>query len=187
MLGLQNPPALQFSFDGTTEIDQCCRLAMADNAPQGWTAPFRRIIENDERQFNAPGVRIPMVSLSRVLPPDSPDWPYPEYHSSHDSPASASIKSLEEARDLVLQMLEILEHNIIPVNKFRGEIFCSRFGLNIDAAEDPAGHRTLMDALYLIDGTRSLADIAEAVGSSFSAVKNIIDRLYIRGLVDYTR
>ena len=44
-------------------------MALAAAEPDGWTGAFRTIIGNDERQFNAPGVRVPMLSLSRVRRP----------------------------------------------------------------------------------------------------------------------
>ncbi len=65
---------------------------------QGWIGEFRTIIGNDERQFNGPGVRVPMLSLSRVLRPDHPDWPYPEYHSSFDNPGSVLDSSSSSSR-----------------------------------------------------------------------------------------
>jgi len=68
MLGLENPHALQLSFEGTTVLDQCFKFALKKNDPFGWTDKFLSVIQNDERHFNAPGGRFPMLSLSRVLP-----------------------------------------------------------------------------------------------------------------------
>lgn len=184
-LGLDNSHALQLSFDGNTELDLCFALTMREYDPDSWTGPFRRIIGNDERQFNAPGVRVPMLSLSRVLPPSAPDWPYREYHSSHDTPELVSIRSLEDSRDLVLRMIDTLENNLVPVNKFKGEVFCSRYGLHIDFYTNPEGNRALLDIMYLIDGTRSVAEIARACGISFWAAKKTIDELHRHGLVEY--
>jgi len=67
MLGLENPHALQLSFAANTELDQCFAVAMKNYDPNSWIGAFRTVIGNDERQFNAPGVRVPMLSLSRVL------------------------------------------------------------------------------------------------------------------------
>jgi aminopeptidase-like protein/aminoglycoside N3'-acetyltransferase len=185
MLGLDNPHALQFSFDGDTEIDRCFKLALSTNDYHGWTGAFRTVIGNDERQFNAPGVRVPMLSLSRVLPHSAPDWPYREYHSNFDNPGLGSIKRLEHSRDLVLDMIDTLEANLVPVNNFKGEVFCSRYGLFVDGYFNPEGHRQLFDIMFLIDGTRSVAEIASACGISFNAVKNVTDELNRHGLVRY--
>jgi len=185
MLGLENPHALQLSFDGNTEIDHCFTLAMSNHDYHGWTGPFRTIIGNDERQFNGPGVRVPMLSLSRVLPPSSPNWPYREYHSSYDSPDLVSLKRLEDSRDLILKMINALEGNVVPINRFKGEVFCSRYGLHVDAYANPEGNRALFDILDRVDGTRSLADIAVECGVSFSAVKDTLDQFERYGLVNY--
>jgi aminopeptidase-like protein/aminoglycoside N3'-acetyltransferase len=185
MLGLENPHALQLSFDANTEIDQCFTLAMKNHDYHGWTGPFRTIIGNDERQFNGPGVRVPMLSLSRVLPPSSPNWPYREYHSSHDSPDLLSMKRLEDSRDLVLKMIDALEGNVIPSNNFKGEVFCSRYGLHVDAYANPEGNRALFDLLDRVDGTRTIADIAVECDISFDAVKDTLDQFERYGLVNY--
>lgn len=177
MLGLNNPHALQLSFAGTTEIDQCFSLALRENDPYGWTGPFRSIIGNDERQFNAPGVRVPMLSLSRVLPPHAAHHPYREYHSNYDSPEHCSVQRLEESRDLVLRMIDMLEQNATPVNLYKGEPFCSRYGLHIDAYTNPEGHRALFDMLFLIDGTRTVADIAKVCNIPFWAAQHVINEL----------
>jgi aminopeptidase-like protein len=185
MLGLENPHALQLSFTGNTEIDQCFRIAMKHHDYHGWTGEFRTVIGNDERQFNAPGVRVPMLSLSRVLPHAAADWPYPEYHSSFDNPSLASVNRLEDSRDLVLRMIDTLEQNVIPVNRFKGEVFCSRYGLFIDGYANPQGHKGLFDIMFLIDGTRSIAEIATECNMPFAAVMNVVDELHRHDLVQY--
>jgi aminopeptidase-like protein len=185
MLGLEHPHALQLSFAGDTELDLCLSLALRKYDPYGWTGPFRTLIGNDERQFNAPGVRVPMLSLSRVLPSSAADWPYRGYHSSLDTPELASIKRLQDSCGLLLKMVDTLENNAVPVNRFKGEVFCSRFGLHIDWWTNPEGNKALFDIMYLIDGTRSVARIASECGISFEATKSTIDQLHDHGLVEY--
>ena len=187
MLGLDNPHALQLSFSAASEADRCLTMALRDHDPYGWTGPFRSIIGNDERQFNGPGVRVPMLSLSRVLPPSSAQHPYREYHSSHDNPEALSIRRLEDSVSLVLRMIDTLEDNRVPINLYKGEPFCSRYGLHIDAYANPEGHRALFDILFLIDGTRTIADIAESCSISFEAAKRTCDELCRHGLVAYQR
>jgi aminopeptidase-like protein len=185
MLGLDNPPALQRSFAGDTDVDACFVSALRQYAPTGWTAPYRALLGNDERQFNAPGVRVPMLSLMRVLPTDAPDYPYREYHSSDDTPAIVSPARLAESRDLVLRMIDAVENSRVPINRFAGEICCSRHGLHIDWYSDPNGHRAMFAILDLLDGTRSIAQIAHATGQSVDVVARVLDRLEVRGLIRY--
>lgn len=185
-LGRDNPPALALSFHGNTEIDRCFTLAMRKHDANGWTAPFRMTTGgDDERQYNAPGVRVPMLSLSRVLPMSSPDWPFREYHSNYDTPALVPPGVLEDSRDLVLKMIDTLEDNLVPVNKYKGEVFCSRYGLHIDFYTNPEGNTAMLDIMHLIDGTHSVSAIAEACGISYRAAKQTVDEFQRYGLVEY--
>jgi aminopeptidase-like protein len=201
MLGLDNPHALQLSFGGDTGLDRLLTQILRQCDPGGWTGPFRRVVANDERQFNAPGVRVPMLSLSRVLPLQHPDRPYAEYHSDQDTPDLCSPSRLQESVELVLAMINALEaedleqlrtgpqpqtgSGPVPVNKFKGEVFCSRYGLHADFFSDPSGHQVLFDVMFLIDGTRSIEQIASQCQVEQSTVQNILDRMARYGLVTY--
>jgi len=186
MLGLENPHALQLSFAGNTEMDRCLSQALKECDPEGWTGAFRTVVGNDERQFNAPGVRVPMLSLSRVKQGKPGCWPYyPEYHSSYDTPELASSSRLAESRDLVLKMIDCVEVNRVPVNLYQGEVFCSRYGLNIDVYTNPEGNRSLFDIIFLIDGTRSVAEIARICGISIESAQGVVEQLRQLNLVEY--
>jgi aminopeptidase-like protein/aminoglycoside N3'-acetyltransferase len=186
MLGLENPHALQLSFKGDTEVDRGLCQVLREFDPHGWTGPFRTVVGNDERQFNAPGVRVPMLSLSRVLAKTAANYAYyPEYHSSHDTPELASSMRLAESRDLVLKMIERVEGNRVPVNRYQGEIFCSRYGLNIDAYSNTDGNKAFFDIVFLIDGTKSVAEIARVCGVPLQSVNHVVEDLHERGLIEY--
>lgn len=184
-LGLEHPHALQRSFQGDSEMDRCCRLALRDLDPSAWVGDYRRVIGNDERQFNAPGVRVPMVSLSRVLPPESPQWPYRTYHSDLDRPDADSAGQLEHSVQVVLGMVDAVERNLIPVNRYKGEIFCSRYGLHVDMMTDPQRHVAFFDIVGLVDGTRTVVEIAEACGADLKSVRAVLDGLERHDLVRY--
>jgi len=183
MLGLEHPHALQLSFAGNTPLDEVFGEALRAADPQGWTGAFRTVIGNDERQYNAPGVRAPMLSLSRVVRPESPEWPYRGYHSSNDTPALARRESLEASRDLVLRMIDALEAECVPVNLYKGEVFCSRFGAHIDFYTNPEGNKALFDILFLVDGTRTVRQIAKECGISLEAARGTIAELERRGIL----
>jgi|GEM_PF-90768 len=246
MLGRDYPHALMHSFAGDTGIDRAFADAMMEADPRAWTARFRELAGNDERQFNAPGVRVPMLSLTRVVRTAEPNAYYPEYHSDHDTPELVPPGSLEESRDVVLRMLDEYERrgqkaegreqgllrgeqgtgdrkqelhttvvipaqagihvtptrmdsrvrgndgtpslplngDSVPVNRYPGEPFCSRFGVNIDAYANPDGYRALFDILYLVDGTHSVAEIARECGIGVDAALGTIEELRHRGVVD---
>jgi len=107
MLGNDSPHALQGSFQPGSQPDRCFNTALRHLDPQGYSGAYRTIIDNDERQFNAPGVRVPMLSLSRVQAPKASGLPpYPEYHSSLDTPEIVTQERLEASRDVVLGLLQ---------------------------------------------------------------------------------
>jgi aminopeptidase-like protein len=156
------------------------------NDPEAWIGAFLTIVTNDERQFNAPGVRVPMLSLSRVARPGSSDsFLYPEYHTHFDTPAAVSVQRLQQSRDLVLSMIDLWEANRVPINRFRGEVFLSRYGIGFDFTKDPQGSQALFDVMFMLDGTRSLLDIAEQCDLPFDRVRHLVDRFHQHGLVDY--
>jgi aminopeptidase-like protein/aminoglycoside N3'-acetyltransferase len=184
MLGKDHPHSLQSSLFANSEADHCFGLALQARDPEAWVGEFRGVIGNDEKQFNAPGVRVPMLSISRVLPRSHPDHPYREYHSSHDNLEILSDRRLEESRDLVLAMLDTLEANRVPVNRFQGEVFCSRFGIHVDWYQDREGHQAFFSIMDRLDGTRSLADIARELKIPFESVRRVVDDFARHGLVE---
>ena len=127
-----------------------------------------------------------MLSLSRVMRNKAGKNPYyPEYHSSHDTPELASQARLEESRDMVLKMIDTIEGNRVPVNRYKGEIFCSRYGLNIDAYTCPEGNRAFFDIIFQIDGTKSVSEIANFCKVSEQSVDGVLAKLQQRGLIHY--
>ncbi len=187
MLGNDSPHALQGSFQPESQADRCLAAALRGLDGQGYSAPYRTVINNDERQFNAPGVRVPMLSISRVERRDSPTWPYPEYHSSLDTPAIVSGERLDASKQLILGMLRAWENNQYVVNNFKGEIFCSGYGIWVDYRLNPEGHRRLFEIMERCDGEHTIADIASELEISFQAVQEITDTLCEKGLVWYSR
>jgi aminopeptidase-like protein len=187
MLGNDSPHALQGSFQPDSQADRSLVSALAGLDPQAYTAPYRTVIGNDERQFNAPGVRVPMLSLSRVEPAGSPTRPYREYHSNLDIPAIVTEERLEASKQVVLGLIQAWERNQYVVNNFKGEIFCSGYGIWIDYRANPEGHRRLFEIMEHCDGEHTVADIAVGLGISFQAVWEVVSLLLEKELVWLSR
>lgn len=183
MLGNDSSHALQFSLQPESAFDRCMVAAFRGLDPQGYTGAYRSIVPNDERQFNAPGVRVPMLSLSRVERPSYPPRPYREYHSSLDTPAIVSQERLDTSRDLVLGLLKAWEQNLYVVNHFKGEVFLSGYGIWIDYRENPEGSRRLFEIMERCDGEQRVADIAAELEIPFQAVWEVIAKFLEKGLV----
>jgi aminopeptidase-like protein len=188
MLGNDSPLALQGSFQPESQADRCLTTALCGLEPEGYLGAYRTIIDNDERQFNAPGVRVPMLSLSRVEAPKATGRPpYPEYHSSLDTPTIVSRERLAASLDVVLGMVDAWEHNYYVVNNFKGEVFCSGYGIWIDYRVNPDGHRRLFEIMERCDGEHSVADIAHELDTSFQAVWEVVSLLREKDLVWLSR
>lgn len=184
MLGNDSGHALQGSFQPNSQVDRCLNTALKNLDPLGYTSTYRCIIDNDERQFNAPGVRVPMLSLSRVEAPKTTGKPpYPEYHSSRDTLEIISPDRLEASRDLILGLLDAWEKNQYIINRFKGEVFCSGYGIWIDHRDNPEGHRNLFQIMERCDGERTVADIAQELELSFQSVWEVVQMLTENDLI----
>jgi aminopeptidase-like protein len=181
MLGRPAPHALQRSYSGDTQPDRALEYVLARHDPRGYVRDYGEIIRNDEIEFNAPSFRVPMLSLSRVLPPESPDWPYPEYHTHFDSPAIIDAGALGESLDLAFEMVMTNDHNVFARGRFKGQVFCSRYGLY---PKDPIDQVAMFRMMAELDGGNSLIDICRKHRLEFGRVRGIIRSLMAHDLVD---
>lgn len=188
MLGNDSPHVLQGSFQPGSRADRCLTSALRELDPQAYLGAYRTIIDNDERQFNAPGVRVPMLSISRVEAPKSSGRPpYPEYHSSLDTPEIVTQERLQDSCRVVRGLIEAFEADQYVVNNFKGEVFCSGYGIWIDYRTNPEGHRRLFEIMERCDGERTISDIAVDLDLSFRSVREVVDLLRQKGLVRLSR
>lgn len=72
------------------------------------------------------------------------------------------------------------------VNKFKGEIFCSRYGIHADFYKDPTANTKLINMIHLIDGSRTVADIARGCGFTIQECADLLDLLEEKGLICYS-
>lgn len=183
MTGLDEPGALQHAFDAASWLDSALTTGFFECEPDGWDAPHRAIVGNDERQFNGVGVRIPMLSFSRAVPRTRPEAPFAAYHSSGDTADLVSPDRLEQTVGTVLGMLRVLEQDYLPVGNFRGEPFLSGAGIPPDDPAFRLPHRTRLMVLDYLDGSTPLSAIARKLQVPFAEVRLFVDRLAKAGLV----
>ena len=176
MLGNDNTIALQYSLQGDDLIDRAARRALVDRYGEGNFAEgaFRKVVGNDEMVLNGPGVGVPTISISR--------WPYPQYHSSYDTPDIISEYRLVDARELILEVLDILDRDYVPRREFRGPVFLSRFGLWVDYRENFELNRAIETIMLNLEGDQSVLDITDRTKVSYREVYGFIERLRELGL-----
>ena len=120
---------------------------------------------SDERQYCAPGVDLPVVSLMRTRYGD-----YPEYHTSLDDLNLITPTGLAGGYEIHKRSIEILESNVIPNSLILGEPQMGRRGLRPTTGEKSSFdemQRLMMNLWVYSDGTKSLLEIAEILNAPF--------------------
>lgn len=176
MLGNDNIHALQLSRQGNTRLDRISRYAMKKKLPGFREGPFRKVVCNDEMAFNGPGVGVPMISISR--------YPYPEYHTSDDNLKIISEKRLVQSRDLILEILDIMDSDYVPKRKFKGPVFLSGYGLWVDWQENPGLSENIEQIMLRLEGDKSVFDIAEELDMDFREVRAYLDKFYEKNIIE---
>lgn len=188
MLATNEPLAIQKTYFDNSWADQIT-LASYKSFPSPYiVGNFREIVGNDEKQFNAPGIRVPMLSISRAIPESGETTKhFREYHTHLDTPDNANWDHFRETMDSLLNLVNNIEEDYYVKNEFRGEIFLSRYNLFIDKFDDGVGNKNLFDILYDIDGTHRVSDIANKHHLSFSQVNSVINQFFKNDLVSKKR
>ena len=171
MAGTDGPIRLVRSRRDTDTLDAIASHLMGlwqDSQPYG-SAP-----SNDEQVFNGPGINIPMISLSR--------WPYSQYHTTADTPDIIGEEKLEERADVVEAIVRIRATDYVPVRRFTGPLFLSKYGLWVDWRTDFALNRAIDAITHLLEGELSVFQIAEKVRLDYWVVRGWIDKLVANGL-----
>lgn len=183
MTGLQQRPALQRSYEGQSFVDQVFEESFRNYDQSGWVAKYRGIVGNDERQFNGPGFRIPMLSYSRAHPWGHPHRPYREYHSANDDLSITSPEALHQSFEHIKFMIEALEAEKSPVGNYKGEAFLSGLGLALDRNQHLDVMRNRMKILDMLDGSNSISHISKALQLPIQPVREFVNALDDAGAI----
>lgn len=134
---------------------------------------------SDERQYNAPGVDIPVCGICRTKYGE-----YPEYHTSLDNMELISAEGLQGAYDCMVKMLTLLQYN----RKYQIQVFCEpqlgKRGLQstISKKGTYGNVLTLRDLIAYADGETDLIEISEIIGVSPMELIPLVDQLLEQGL-----
>jgi aminopeptidase-like protein len=181
MLGNDYSLALQHSFEKETLIDDIAVYVLSRSCQKYRTGLFREIVGNDELVTNGPGLRIPTISISRSkITLDS----FPEYHTSDDTPDRLIEEKLEEAKNVLTQVIRIYLANYTPKRLFKGPIFLSGFDLWGVWGDLENGKEYVDQIMFRLEGDKSVFEIAKEIGLEFERVKEIIDKFYEKKLVE---
>jgi aminopeptidase-like protein len=136
---------------------------------------------SDERQYCAPGVDLPISSITR-----SKYGTYKEYHTSLDNFDLVTEKGLQESLNIYKKCIDIFEKNCYP----KINVFCEpqlgKRGLypNISTAESGKKVRDLMNVISFCDGEHSLLDISEKCNLCFLKVYDLYTDIKAANLIE---
>lgn len=136
---------------------------------------------SDERQYCAPGVDLPLVTLCR-----SKFGCYPEYHTSLDDLELVTPSGLQGGFEMVKSCLTVNEHNRVYTNTGIGEPQLGKRGLYPDLGTkgSKAQVRTLTDFLAYADGRNDLVAISDRIGAPVLDLIPLAERLAAAGLIE---
>lgn len=187
--------AYQESFSGVAEIDDATYHYFKLGRFKFWSDRFRKIVGNDETVWEAPGIEVPTISLSRC---QSSSVYYPEYHLSSDNLSIMSPARLEESVEAILGIIDIMEKNYYLKRKFTGlvalsnpkyDLYISTFdrAVNPNLPDRQLNWNYLMDCLpRYFNGRTTILEIADKHQLPFNEVYDYILKFQAKGLIEFT-
>lgn len=189
--GTTGPLALQRSFTGVALIDRAIRNALLGH--DHYEKAFRQVAGNDETTMEAPGIEVPFASLTR--------YPFAQYHTSDDTVELMDAGKLEEAVQVVLDAIDIVERDCVMTRTCPDGLVClsnPKYDLYMPYWDPSMKDRANLDQLgaagvqwnYLmncfpryLDGKTTCLQIAERFNLPFRAVRDYIQKWEDRGLL----
>lgn len=135
---------------------------------------------SDERQYNAPGIELPVVGFCRTKYGE-----YPEYHTSADNMGLISPAGLQGAYDVMTRWIQAMEHN----KKYRvtvlGEPQLGKRGLYPTISQKGSYDevKAMVDFITYADGKNDLFDISDRIGVPAEVLIPIVDKLEENDLI----
>ena len=179
-LGDAHPFTYKRTVSGTAAIDVVVPHSLASSGHAYEVADFVPY-GYDERQYNAPGFRLPIGSLTRAR-----EGGFPEYHTSADDLSFIQPERLAESLDAVASIIALLDsdrryRNLAP----HGEPQLARRGLYKAIGGSAIGDLefAMLWVLCLSDGGHGVLDIALRAGLEPAAIQAAADALVQHGLL----
>ena len=133
---------------------------------------------SDERQYNSPGIDLPIASIFR-----SKYEEYPEYHTSLDNFDLVTEKGIRGGFRVAKKAIEIIQKKTIPQNKFLCEPHMSKRGLYPTIKIQKDFPKNIMDFLQYSDGKHDLKDLSKLIKVNLTKVSKIYRFLLKRKII----
>ena len=138
---------------------------------------------SDERQFNSPGVEIPMTVISRTKFGN-----YPEYHTSLDNFEVVTEKGLKGGFKVVKKIIDLFQSKIIPVSTVVCEPMLSKRKLypttsTLRKNQIHQNEKNILHFMSYSDGKNDLERISTLINLPINKVTKIFKFLVKRNLI----
>ncbi len=129
---------------------------------------------SDERQYNSPGVDLPIGSIMR-----SKYNTYKEYHTSADNLDFVNEKNLSKSVDVVCGIIEKINQNDFPISKIKCEPFLTKYNLypTTSIKRKSSTSEDIINFLAYCDGNNDLIDISKKINIPLDKVNKIFNLL----------
>lgn len=135
---------------------------------------------SDERQYNAPGIDLPVVCYCR-----SKFGEYPEYHTSADDMNLVSPEGFQGSYEVMTQVIRALEYNAKYQVTVLGEPQLGKRGLypTLSQKGNHDAVAAMMDFMAYADGRNDLIDISDRIGVPVRDLLPTLKKLYDTDLI----
>ena len=135
---------------------------------------------SDERQYNSPGIDLPISSIFR-----SGYGNYPEYHTSLDNFNLVTLNGLRGGFRVAKTAINILLKKSIPKTKILCEPFMTKYKLYPAISIKRTNHisRSYLDFIQYSDGKNSIEEISEKIKVNINKTKKIYKILKEKNIV----
>ncbi len=136
---------------------------------------------SDERQYNSPGIDLPIASIFRTK-----YGKYPEYHNSLDNFNLVTEKGIKGGFNVAKQAVKILNKKIIPKNQILCEPQLGKRSLypTHPTKREIKERRQITNFLQYADGKNDLNDISNILKINYNMVFKIYQKLKKNNLIN---
>ncbi len=168
------------SRNGNTLADRAAKSVLRDYYPEYIRYSFLNR-GSDERQYNAPGVDLPVCVVCR-----SKYGEYPEYHTSLDDMSVISPEGLFGAYEVYMSIFEAIEYNGYYRIKCLCEPQLGKRGLYPDVSKKGSydNVKSMVDFIAYADGCKDLLEVSSIIGVPVSHLIPVITKLMEADLLE---